>query len=299
MQWLTETLTSWFGAGLASPVMAFVRVTVIVVLAVLAKVAAGRLIRLLKSRITTGIGDPAQVRRLETVARALRYVATAVIILIAGLLVLSELGVSIAPILGAAGIVGLAVGFGAQSLVKDYFSGFFLLLENQIARGDVVRIADRAGQVEDITLRYVRLRDYSGNVHYVPNGLITTVTNMSRDYAYAVMDIGVAYREDLGQVFEAIRETGRALQEDVEFAGRILEPLEIAGVEELGDSAVVVRCRIKVQVLEQWNVRREFLRLIKAAFDARGIEIPYPHLTLYAGADREGRAPAFPVARRE
>jgi small conductance mechanosensitive channel len=298
MQWLTETLTSWFGAGWAAPVMAFARVAVIVLLAVVAKVAAGRLIRLLRVRITSGIEDPAQVRRLETVARALRYVATAVIILIAGLLVLSELGVSIAPILGAAGIVGLAVGFGAQSLVKDYFSGFFLLLENQIARGDVVRIADHAGLVEDITLRYVRLRDYSGNVHYVPNGLITTVTNMSRDFSYALMDVGVAYREDLDAVFAAIRETGRALQEDPGFAGRILEPLEIAGVEELGDSAVVVRCRIKVRVLEQWSVRREFLRRIKTAFDSRGIEIPYPHLTLYAGADREGSAPPFHLQQR-
>jgi small conductance mechanosensitive channel len=200
--------------------------------------------------------------------------------------------------MGAAGIVGLAVGFGAQSLVKDYFSGFFLLLENQIARGDVVRIADHAGLVEDITLRYVRLRDYSGNVHYVPNGLITTVTNMSRDFSYALMDVGVAYREDLDAVFAAIRETGRALQEDPGFAGRILEPLEIAGVEELGDSAVVVRCRIKVRVLEQWSVRREFLRRIKTAFDSRGIEIPYPHLTLYAGADREGSAPPFHLQQR-
>lgn len=293
MQWLTETLTSWFGAGWATPVMAFVRVSVIVLLAVVAKVAAGRLIRLLRLRIASGIEDPAQVRRLETVSRALRYVASSVIFLIAGLLVLSELGVSIAPILGAAGIVGLAVGFGAQSLVKDYFSGFFLLLENQVARGDVVRIADHAGLVEDITLRYVRLRDYSGNVHFVPNGLISTVTNMSRDFAFALIDVGVAYREDLDKVFAAIGETGRALQEDPDFAGRILEPLEIAGVEALADSAVVVRCRFKVRVLEQWSVRREFLRRVKATFDARGIEIPYPHLTLYAGADQEGRAPPF------
>ncbi|HXV41266.1 MAG TPA: mechanosensitive ion channel family protein [Steroidobacteraceae bacterium] len=293
MQWITETLTSWFGAGWATPLMSLVRVIVIVLLAIVAKVAAGRLIRLLRKRIAADVKDAAQVRRLETVSRALRYVASTVIVLIAGLLVLSELGVSIAPILGAAGIVGLAVGFGAQSLVKDYFAGFFLLLENQLARGDVVRIADLDGLVEDVTLRYVRLRDYSGNVHYVPNGLITTVTNMTRDFSYALMDIGVAYREDLDEVFAAIRETAGALQRDPSFAGRILEPLDIAGVENLADSAVVVRCRFKVRPLEQWNVRREFLRRIKSAFDARGIEIPYPHLTLYAGADQKGSAPAF------
>lgn len=293
MQWITETLTSWFGAGWATPLMSFVRVIVIVLLAVVARVAAGRLIGLLRERITADVEDIAQVRRLETVSRALRYAAVTVIVLIAGLLVLSELGVSIAPILGAAGIVGLAMGFGAQSLVKDYFVGFFLLLENQIARGDVVKIADHDGLVEDVTLRYVRLRDYSGNVHYVPNGLITTVTNMTRDFSYALMDIGVAYREDLDEVFAAIRETAGALQHDPSFAGRILEPLDIAGVENLADSAVVVRCRFKVRPLEQWIVRREFLKRIKSAFDARGIEIPYPHLTLYAGADRKGGAPAF------
>jgi small conductance mechanosensitive channel len=291
MQAVTETLTSWFGAGWATPLMAFVRVTVIVVLAALARIAAGRLIRLLRQRIAANVGDAAEARRLETVSRALRYAASAVILLIAGLLILSELGVSIAPILGAAGIVGIALGFGAQSLVKDYFTGFFLLLENQIAKGDVVKIADLGGLVEDVTLRYVRLRDYSGNVHYVPNGLITTVTNMSRDFAFALIDVGVAYREDLERVFAAIRETGEALRQDPQWAARILEPLEIAGVENLADSAVVVRCRFKVRVLEQWSVRREFLRRIKAAFDARGIEIPFPQLRLHTEAGVAGVAP--------
>lgn len=291
MQAFTETLTSWFGAGWATLLMASVRVTVIVVLAIVARMAAGRLIRLVRRRIAANVDDAAEVRRLETVSRALRYAASAVILLIAGLVILSELGVSIAPILGAAGIVGIAIGFGAQSLVKDYFAGFFLLLENQIAKGDVVKIADHGGLVEDVTLRYVRLRDYSGNVHYVPNGLITTVTNMSREFGYALMDVGVAYREDLEQVFAAIRETGDALQRDPAWAARILEPLEIAGVENLADSAVVVRCRFKVRVLEQWSVRREFLRRIKAAFDAHGIEIPFPQLTLHTEAGMAGVAP--------
>lgn len=291
MQAFTETLTSWFGAGWATLLMASVRVTVIVVLAIVARMAAGRLIRLVRRRIAANVDDAAEARRLETVSRALRYAASAVILLIAGLVILSELGVSIAPILGAAGIVGIAIGFGAQSLVKDYFAGFFLLLENQIAKGDVVKIADHGGLVEDVTLRYVRLRDYSGNVHYVPNGLITTVTNMSREFGYALMDVGVAYREDLEQVFAAIRETGDALQRDPAWAARILEPLEIAGVENLADSAVVVRCRFKVRVLEQWSVRREFLRRIKAAFDAHGIEIPFPQLTLHTEAGMAGVAP--------
>ena len=218
-----------------------------------------------------------------------------VVSLIAGMLVLGELGVSVAPILGAAGVVGLAVGFGAQSLVKDYFTGFFLLLENQIRQGDVVQLGSHSGLVEEVTLRFVQLRDYDGNVHYVPNGHITTVINMSRGFSQAVMDIGVAYREDVDEVMAVMRRVGEEMRADEAFGPRILDALEIAGVDRWADSAVVIRCRFRTQPLEQWGVRREYLRRLKAAFDAEGIEIPYPHLTVYAGADRAGKAPAFPM----
>ena len=294
MQPIDEWMESWLGADWAAPTMSILRVLMIVILAVVAQRVASRLLRLFRVRITGRLAGHADIRRVETVTRVLRYVATAVITLIGGMLVLSELGVSIAPILGAAGVVGLAIGFGAQSLVKDYFAGFFLLLENQIARGDVVQVADKSGLVEDITLRYVRLRDYSGDVHYVPNGLITTVTNLSREYSCAVMDIGVGYREDLGKVFATILDTAQAMQQDPDFGSRILEPLELAGIENWADSAVIVRCRFKVRTLEQWNVRREFLRRLKTAFDARGIEIPYPQVTFHAAADRGAAAASLP-----
>jgi small conductance mechanosensitive channel len=192
-------------------------------------------------------------------------------------------------------VVGIAVGFGAQSLVKDYFTGFFILLENQIRQGDVVQVADKSGLVEEITLRYVRLRDYDGNVHYVPNGLVTTVTNMSRGFAQSVIDVGIAYREDVDEAFEVMRAVAAELRADAVFAPRILDEIEIAGVEKWADSAVVLRCRFKVAPLEQWNVRREFLRRLKQAFDARGIEIPFPHLTVYAGVGKDGAAPGFHV----
>jgi small conductance mechanosensitive channel len=218
-----------------------------------------------------------------------------VVTLVAGMLVLGELGVSVAPILGAAGVVGIAVGFGAQSLVKDYFTGFFILLENQIRQGDVVQIADKAGLVEEITLRYVRLRDYDGNVHYVPNGLVTTVTNMSRGFAHSVIDVGIAYREDVDEAFEVMRAVAREMRADAAFGPRLLDEIEIAGVEKWADSAVILRCRFKVAPLEQWNVRREFLRRLKRAFDAHGIEIPFPHLTVYAGVGKDGAAPDFRV----
>ena len=219
-------------------------------------------------------------QRVRTLSRVIRYTLTVVVSLVAGMLLLSEIGISVAPILGAAGVVGLAVGFGAQSLVKDYFTGLFLLLENQIRLGDVVEAGGKAGVVEEMTLRYLRLRDYAGIVHFIPNGEITHVSNMSLNFAYAVLDVGVGYGEDVERVVAVLRETGAGLRADPDFAARILEDLEVAGVEQWADSAVVIRCRFKVAPLEQWNVRREALKRFKAAFDRQGIEIPFPHRKL-------------------
>ena len=268
-----------------------VRIVVILLLAWLVATLLRRAIRLLRSRIEARIDDREALKRAETLTRVFKYIVTVVITLVAGMMVLSELGVSLAPILGAAGIVGVAVGFGAQSLVKDFVSGFFILFEDQIRTGDVVRIASHSGLVEEITLRHTRLRDFEGNVHYVPNGMIDSVVNMSRGFAHSVMDIGVAYREHLDEVYAVLRETARKMRADEVYGPRILDDLEIAGVERWDNSAVVVRCRFRVIALEQWSVRREFLRRLKQSFDDAGIEIPYPHLTLYAGQDKEGNAP--------
>jgi len=283
----------WAGTAVAA-----LRITLIAVIAWILAVVLKRMIRIFRTRIASRLTDGEQVKRAETIGRVFRYIVSVVLSLIAGVLILSELGVSVAPILGAAGVVGLAIGFGAQSLVKDYFTGFFILLENQLTTGDVVEIAGKSGMVEDVTLRFVRLRDYSGNVHYIPNNLISTVTNMSRGHAQAVVDIGIAYREDTDRAFEVMRAVGRDLREDAVFGPKISADLEIAGVESWADSALMLRCRFKVAPLEQWNVRREYLRRLKKAFDAHGIEIPYPHLTVYAGAAKDGTAPPFPVALR-
>ena len=220
-----------------------------------------------------------------------RYLASVVITVVAVMLVLAELGVSVAPILGAAGVVGLAVGFGAQSLVKDYFTGFFLLLENQIRQGDVVKLGDHSGLVEEVTLRYVKLRDYDGNVHFVPNGTISTVVNMSRGYAQAVVDIGVGYGEDIDRVMDVMREVGAEMRADPMHVSRILDTLEIAGVDKWDDSAVVIRARFRVAPLEQWNVKRDYLRRLKRAFDERGIEIPFPQRTLHIARRKPASAP--------
>ncbi|MDO9467933.1 MAG: mechanosensitive ion channel family protein [Thiobacillus sp.] len=239
--------------------------------------------------------DLERIKRLNTLEQVFRYAIAVIITLVTGMLVLSQLGISIAPILAAAGVLGIAIGFGAQSLVKDYFTGLFLLLENQVRQGDVVEIAGKGGLVEEMTLRYIRLRDYEGSVHYVPNGTIDSVTNRSRGFAFAVIDIGVAYREDVDEVYAVMREVGAALRADPEFSAKIEDDLEIAGVDKWADSAVVIRCRFKVRPLEQWGVRRAYLYRLKKAFDAAGIEIPYPHLTVYAGQDKEGHAAPLPL----
>lgn len=279
--------------------MTWLRIVIILIVAWIVIAILQRAIREFRQRIAARLDDREAVKRAETLGRVFRYVVAVVISLVAGMMVLSELGISLAPILGAAGVAGVAIGFGAQSLVKDFFSGFFLLFEDQIRTGDVVKIAGHAGLVEEITLRHTRLRDYDGNVHYVPNGMIDSVVNMSRGYAQAVMDIGVAYRENTDHVYKVMRETARQMRADADFGPRILDDLEIAGVDKWADSAVVIRCRFKVLALEQWSVRREYLRRLKMAFDEAGIEIPFPHLTLYAGQDKAGGAPSFNVRSLE
>jgi small-conductance mechanosensitive channel len=291
-----EIATRWWGTFGEFATIA-IRITVIVIAAWLITGLLQRTVRKLRERISSRMDERESAQRAETLGRVVRYLIAVVISLITAMLVLAELGVSLAPILGAAGVVGLAVGFGAQSLVKDYFTGFFLLLENQIRQGDVVQLGDHAGSVEEVTLRYVQLRDYDGNVHYVPNSTITTVINMTRGFSNAVMDIGVAYRENVDDVMAVMRDVAAQLRQDPDIGSRIIDDLEIAGVEQWADSAVVIRCRFRCQPIQQWGVKREYLRRLKSAFDARGIEIPYPHMTVYAGQDRDGKAPAFGIAQ--
>ena len=257
-----------------------VRIVLIALVAWVAIAMLGRLVLLFRERVAIRMQDAEAIKRANTLSRAFRYLVTVIVSLIAGMLVLAELGVSVAPILGAAGVVGIAVGFGAQSLVKDYFTGFFILLENQIRQGDVIEIAGKSGIVEELTLRFVRLRDYEGNVHYIPNGLITSVTNKSRGYAQAVIDVNIGYQASIDDALAAMRSVGTELRADPAFAPRILDDLEIAGVERWVDSALTLRCRFKVTPNEQWNVKREYLRRLKSAFAQAGIVLPQTSVTL-------------------
>ncbi|MHB1354257.1 MAG: mechanosensitive ion channel family protein [Thiobacillus sp.] len=284
-------LEAWRG-----PLVSVLHVALILFLAWLALRVSRRALARVRMRLQQDLDDSERIKRLNTLEQVFRYVLAVLIVLVAGMLVLSELGISIAPVLAAAGVVGIAVGFGAQSLVKDYFTGLFLLLENQVRQGDVVEIGGKGGLVEEMTLRYIRLRDYEGSVHYVPNGIIDTVTNRSRGFAFAVVDVSVAYREDVDAVCAVMREAAAELRADPELSSKIVEDIEIAGVEQWADSAVVIRCRFKTLPLEQWNVRRAYLQRLKKAFDAADIEIPFPHLTLYQGQNKEGGAPPLRLA---
>lgn len=219
-------------------------------------------------------------KRIQTLLRVAHYLLTASTLAVAVLLVLGEVGISLAPILGAAGVVGIAVGFGAQTLVKDYVSGFLLLLENQIRVGDAVEISGKSGIVEEVTLRFIRLRDFGGNVHFIPNNTIGVITNSSLGFAYAVLDVGIAYGSDIEVSMQVMRDVDESMREDASFSGKILKPLEIAGVDQWADSSVMIKARIQVKPLEQWHVRREYLKRLKIAFDAKGVEIPFPHVKL-------------------
>ena len=197
-------------------------------------------------------------KRMQTLASILRYALIVLILIVAAMIVLNELGVEIGPILAAAGIVGLAVGFGAQSLVKDVISGFFILLEDQIRVGDVVEIAGKTGIVEKIHLKTTILRDLAGNVHFVPNGQIDSVTNMTKEYSRYVFDIGVAYRENVDEVIEVIKEVDEEIRNDPAYKDDILEPIEVLGLDEFADSAIIIKARTTTKPIKQWYVGREF-----------------------------------------
>jgi moderate conductance mechanosensitive channel len=229
--------------------------------------------------------------RVKTLLPLLRNAMRILLVVIAALMVLAELGINIAPLLAGAGVVGLAVGFGAQSLVKDLITGVFILMEDSIAVGDVATLGAHTGVVESLTVRTIRLRDLTGTVHVLPWGEVSSVMNMTKDFSFAVMDVGVAYREDVDEVIEALKEVGADLQEDPEYGVVMLAPLEVLGLDSFGDSSVNIRVRFKTVPGKQWWARREFNRRMKRLFDARDIEIPFPHQTVYFGVDKAGAAP--------
>jgi len=222
-------------------------------------------------------------KRVETLMNILQSVGKILIWAIFIMILLKKFGVDIGPILAGAGILGLAVGFGAQELVRDIISGFFMLLENQIRAGDVAIINGTGGLVEKIELRTTTLRDFSGTTHIFQNGKISTISNMTMEWSAMTFDIGVAYKEDTDEVVRIMKEVGEELQNDPDFKDHIIEPLEVFGVDKFADSAVIIKARVKTKPIMQWTVGREYRRRLKKAFDEKGIEIPFPHTTVYWG----------------
>jgi small conductance mechanosensitive channel len=257
------------------------------VLNYLAKGASVRMVRLAVFAGERGSHADRQ-NRADTLGGVFRNAASLAILGGGLLMLLDTVGVPVVPLLGGAAIFGLAVAFGAQNLIRDYFSGFMVLMEDQYGVSDVVRIGDVSGQVEEITLRITRLRDLEGIVHFIPHGTITTVSNFSHGWSRALFDVGVAYKEDVDQVIAVLKRLAEDLRQDPEFGPMIIDGPEMLGLNSFDDSAVVIRFHLKTRPLMQWPVRRELNRRIKRRFDELGIEIPFPHRTLYFG---DGQAP--------
>jgi small conductance mechanosensitive channel len=237
-----------------------------------------------------GVAPTEVEKRAQTLGAIIRASVTVVIYVAATMMIVSEFGVEIGPLLAGAGIAGLAIGFGAQTLVKDVINGFFLLLEDQVRVGDVVMVAGIGGLVESINIRTTRLRDLEGKVHIIPNGSIEVATNFTREWSRALMDIGVAYKENVDYVISVIKEVAEEMRQDPNFSQVILEPLTVLGVDSFGDSSVNIRVFFKTVPIKQWDVARDFRRRLKKTFDERGIEIPFPHRTIYMGeAESKGR----------
>ncbi len=265
-----------------------VHIVLILFIAWIATIILKKLLKKLKAHLmerTRSSGEYAEEasKRADTLTGLIRQAFLIGLWVIVVLIILKELGIEIAPILAGAGVLGLAVGFGAQNLVRDVISGFFFILENQVRVGDVAVVNGTGGLVEQINFRTIVLRDLAGVVHVFPNGTVNTLSNMTKTWSGYVFDLGVAYKEDTDKVVKIIEQVGREMKRDANFGQLMLEVPEIFGVDKFGDSAVVIKGRLKTKPIQQWAVGREFLRRIKYAFDAGGIEIPFPHQTVYFG----------------
>lgn len=234
-------------------------------------------------------------KRAQTVSGLLKGVGKIVIVLFALFLTLDTF-MDIGPLLAGAGILGLAVSFGAQSLVKDVIAGFFILMEHQFDVGDVIEVAGKAGAVEKMTLRVVMMRDLEGTLHVVPNGQITTVSNRTRGWSRAVLDIGVGYASDVDQALETLRNEARAFADDSAWSYKLDGPPEVVGVQGLGDNAVTIRVMLRTRPGMQWEVGREFRRRAKNRLDREGIEIPFPQRTVHVRHHGPGAGPEDDIA---
>jgi small-conductance mechanosensitive channel len=265
-------------------------IIMVIALLIILRVARFSISRLKKALIRKAekdetVDESEAEKRIDTLTGILLGALRIVLYTVFCIMLLGKFGIDIGPLLASAGILGLAVGFGAQELVRDYISGFFILLEDQLRAGDVAIINGTGGLVENIGLRTISLRDFSGTVHIFQNGKISSLSNMTKDWSAMVFDIGVAYKENVDQVMEIMKQVGDELQNDEKFGPDIIEPIEVFGLDSFGDSALVIKARLKTKPIQQWTIGREYRRRLKIAFDAQNIEIPFPHTTVYWGEE--------------
>ncbi len=290
-----ENITDWWEISRHWLITRGLEVLVILVLAFIVLRVARIIINRIFGAVKGMEKDEEMHKRTNTLAVTIGHAVTVTVAGTALIMIIQQLGVNIGPVLAAAGVVGLAVGFGAQTLVQDVITGFFILMEDQIRVGDVVNINGNGGLVEKVNLRLTVLRDFDGTVHYIRNGKIDMVSNMTKTFSYYVFDIGVAYRENTDEVVRLIGEVDQDMRADNNFSGDIIEPLEIVGVDKFDSSAVVIKARIKTKPIKQWRIGREYNRRLKMKFDEHNIEIPFPHLTVYMGQDKAGQSPPLHV----
>jgi small conductance mechanosensitive channel len=253
------------------------RVLLILALVFVAIYAIKRLADRLAILLAWGRSDDAEIKkRSNTLASFVRYALVFLVIATGGMMILKEFNVEIRPILASAGVVGLAVGFGAQNLVQDVISGFFILLEDQIRVGDVVNIKGKGGLVETVGLRMIVLRDLEGTVHYIRNGQIDIISNLTKEFSNYVFDLRIPYGQDHEKVFGVLRKVDEEMRADTKLGPDIIKPLEVFGVDQLNENWMIVKARTTTKALRQWEVGREFLKRIKMAFDANGISIASP-----------------------
>lgn len=271
----------------ASMLFSLLHIIVIVIVGWIGIRLLRRLLRKLESVLVRHRDDDdaltrlATEKRVRTLTGVLKTVATIGVWSMVLVSALNEIGINIGPILAGVGIAGLAVGFGAQNLVRDVITGFFIILENQVRVGDVAMVNGTGGLVESITFRTITLRDITGTLHVFPHGSIVTLANQTADWSAYVLDVGVAYQSDIDKTVRVMRAVHAEMMSDSEFSPRILEPIEVFGVENFGPNELVIKARLKTVPREQWNVGREYRRRLKLAFDREGIEIPFPQRTLH------------------
>ena len=292
-------LANWSDVLIGVPLALLGLLTLAIALRWVLRKAIDRIVKRAEDPATSKLGMAAEranpmqaarrAQRAETMGALFKSIVTGIVVAVFGTMMLSEIGVDIAPIIASAGIIGIALGFGAQSLVKDFLSGIFMILEDQFGVGDIVDVGEAIGTVEAVSLRVTRLRDINGTVWYVPNGEIVRVGNQSQNWSRTVLDVGVGYHEDIARVRRVLEEIAHSMWEDEDFVGQVIEEPSVWGVQELAADAVTMRVVLKTTPGSQWAIAREMRQRIKARFDHEGIEIPFAQRVVW---HRQEPAPA-------